>query len=469
MELAKKLSFFEYVTGDRCFYRKVLTIVLPIIVQDTLTNVVSLLDNIMIGQIGTLPLIGVAIAAQLLLVFQLSIWGSISGAGVYGAQFYGQHNMEGLHSTFRYKLIIVTIITAATIFLFIFFGRSIVGSFIASQTSYENKAEILDCAMNYLNIMLVGLIPFCLTQCLAGTMRETGQTVLPMKASIAAILTNLVFNSLLIFGLLGFPRLGVVGAAIASVISRFVELAIILLGIVRHADRYPFFGRPYANTKIPLGLARDIFVRSFPLLLNEVLWSTSLAVLLQCYSVRGIQVVAAMNICSTVSQIFNQAFFSLGDATAIVVGQELGANRIEDARRTAWRMMTLSLFSSVVMGILLVLSSSFIPRLYNTEASVRALASEFLYICALCMPLYALANCAYSSVRAGGKTLITFLFDSCFSWVTIIPSAFMLTHYTELSAALVYLIVSSLVLIKSVFGIILIKSGLWERNIVSDN
>ena len=113
MEQTNRLTLRECMIGDRSFYRHVLTVVLPIIVQNTLTNVVSLLDNVMVGQVGTLPMSGVAIVGQLLFVYYLSIWGSTAGAGIYGAQFYGRGDMDGMRHTFRFKLIIVSVITAA--------------------------------------------------------------------------------------------------------------------------------------------------------------------------------------------------------------------------------------------------------------------------------------------------------------------------------------------------------------------
>ena len=206
--------------------------------------------------------------------------------------------------------------------------------------------------------------------------------------------------------------------------------------------------------------------KSLPLLCNELLWSTGQAVLLQCYSVRGIQVVAAMNICSTVSQIFNEAFLSLGNATAIVVGQELGADRLVNARRTAWRMLTLSIISCLVMGFLLSICAPYIPLIYNTDDSIRSLASELIRIAAVCMPLFGFANCAYFTIRSGGKTLITFLFDSCFTWVVSVSAAFCLSRFTALPIVPIYFIVNMLDIIKCVIGFILMKKGIWVRNIV---
>lgn len=466
MEKSEKLTLRECLLGDRAFYRHVLMVVLPIIVQNTLTNVVSLLDNVMVGQVGTLPMSGVAVVGQLLFVYNLAIWGSTSGAGIFGAQFYGRGDMEGVRHTFRFKLLVSTAITAAAIVLFLAAGTPLIEAYISADTSPADAAATLGYAQGYLRIMLVGLIPFGLTQCYAGTLRESGQTVLPMKASMLAMVVNFVFNALLIFGLGPFPRLGVAGAAIATVLSRFVELGIVVVGAHRSTDRYPFLQGVYRSFAIPRTLVKSIFIRSMPLLLNEMMWGSGQAVLLQCYSVRGIQAVAALNICNTIAQIFNEVFLSLGNATAIVVGQELGADRLTGARRTAWRMLTLSLASCVVMGTALAVCAPFIPRIYNTEESIRLLATELIRMAALCMPLYGFSNCEYFTLRSGGKTFITFLFDSCFTWVVSVPMAYCLSRFTGLSIVVIYLFVNGMDIIKCAIGFVLVKKGVWVRNIV---
>ena len=135
MEHTEKLTLRECMFGDRAFYRHVLTVVLPIIIQNTLTNIVSLLDNVMVGQVGTLPMSGVAIVGQLLFVYYLCIWGSTAGAGIFGAQFYGSGDMDGLRHTFRFKLVIASLITAAAILLLGFAGPALICDYIASDTS----------------------------------------------------------------------------------------------------------------------------------------------------------------------------------------------------------------------------------------------------------------------------------------------------------------------------------------------
>lgn len=466
MQHFEKLTLRECVVGDRGFYRRVLTVVLPIIVQNTLSNVVSLLDNVMVGQVGTLPMSAVAIVSQLIFVYNVCVWGGTAGAGIFGAQYFGRGDNDGVRHTLCFKLIVAFGITVIGFSIFGAFGAKLIQSYIAQDTSPADAAATLAYAESYLKIMLIGLVPFAITQCVAGTMRESGQTVLPMKASIAAIFVNLIFNSLLIFGLMGFPALGVVGAAIATVISRFVELGIILVSIRRNIEEYPFFRRVMQGFVLPRQLALDIMSKSLPLLANELLWSTGQAVLLQCYSVRGIQVVAAMNICSTVSQIFNGIYLSLGNATAIVVGQELGADKLTDARRTAWRMLAVTIVGCIILGVLLAACSPLIPLIYNTEPDIRALASELICVCALCMPLYGIANSAYFTIRSGGKTLVTFLFDSCFSWVVSVPVAYCLSRFTGMPILSVFFCVNALEVIKCAIGITLMKKGVWVRNIV---
>ena len=466
MQTHNTLTLRECVLGDRPFYRHVAVVVMPIIVQNTLSNVVSLLDNVMVGQVGTLPMSAVAIINQLLFVYNLVIWGSLAGAGIFGAQFFGQGNMEGVRQTFRIKLVTAAILTAGALVLFVAAGTPLITLYLKGDTSPADAVATLGYAREYLWVMLIGLIPFAVTQTYAGTLRESGQTTLPMQASMTAMVVNFIFNGLLIFGLFGFPALGVVGAGIATSISRFVECAIVVSGSHRSVERYPFFAGVYASFRIPGALVRQVAVKGAPLLLNEFLWSVSQAALLQCYSARGIQVVAALNICNTITVIFNEVFLSLGNATAILVGQELGAARKDGARRTAWRMIVLSASSCLVMGSLLALFSPLIPHVYNTEMSIRLLASSLIRVAALCMPLFALSNAMYFTLRSGGKTFITFLFDSCFTWAANVPIAFVLTRYTGLDIVLVYFLVNVLDLIKCILGFVLVKRGSWVRTIV---
>ena len=429
--------------GDRAFYERVVTIALPIIIQNTISNVVSLLDNVMVGRVGTLEMSAVSIVNQLLFVFYLCIFGGLAGAGIFSTQYAGARDNEGVRYCFRIKWLIAAAMLLCSFAVFLIFPKNLIGLYLAEGTNPDDLQKTLGFGLDYLFVMLYGLIPFAVSQIYASTLREVGETRVPMIASISAILVNLVFNYLLIFGKFGFPQLGVVGAAAATVLSRYVEMLIIV--VYTHAKHalYPFIKGAYASVYIPLKLLRDVFKRGMPLLVNEFFWSSGMAVLLQCYSVRGLDVVAACNIASTVSNLFKVVFLSMGDAVAIMVGQALGANRTDEAKDIAWKLMAASVASNLVMGTMLFALSSVIPQIYNTEASVRHMAMEMLWVVAATMPFYSIAHCCYFTLRSGGKTIITFIFDSGFTWGICVPFAWILANLTGLPIVPLYLAVQS--------------------------
>ena len=427
--------------GDRAFYAMVLSILIPIIIQNAITNFVNLLDNIMVGQVGTEQMTGVSVANQLLFVFSLCVFGSISGAGIFSAQYHGANNPEGVRHCFRYKLYLGGILVGAALAVFLLGGEALISRFLHDEADPGRVALTLRHGMAYLRIMLLGLPAFALTQTYASTLRETGETKLPMLAGITAVFVNLVFNWLLIFGHLGFPRMGVEGAAVATVISRWVELAIVAARTHLNGRRYPFVKGLYGNMRVPGRLVRDITVKGLPLLVNEALWSLGMTMLVHCYSVLGLDVVAAMNISNTISNLFAVTFLSMGSATAILVGQTLGANDMEGARNRAWKLVAFSLAISAVTMLAMLLVAPMVPLLYRTTDSVRRLATSFLRIYALCTPLFAFCNNSYFILRSGGKTLITFLFDNGHTWLVSVPLAWFLVHRTGLDVTTVYLLV----------------------------
>lgn len=467
--LTQPLTFRECVIGDREFYRKALYVALPMIIQNTLTSVVSLLDNVMIGQVGTLPMSAVAIVNQLFFVFYLCTWGAIAGAGIYSTQFFGKGDYDGMRQTFRIKLIIAATILCVALILFYINGDQLVGLYIARDTSPEVKAETLKYARSYMRIMLAGLAAFSVTQVYTGTYREAGKTTLPMIASITAMTVNFVFNALLIFGLFGFPKMGVTGAAVATVLSRYVEVLIVVVYAHLHTDQHPYFQKLYSSFGISAELAKQVAIRSFPLLINETLWSTGQAWLLQCYSVRGLNVIAAMNINQTISMVFSEVFLSLGNASGVLTGQELGAGRLTEAKRTAWRMVSFSVISCLILAIPLAMTSPIIPQIYKTEPEIRHLAMELIIVTAIIMPINGFANASYFIMRSGGKTLITMVFDSGMLIAISLPVAYCLAHFTNLPVQEVYFAVCALDLLKVIVGFILIRKGVWIRNLVSED
>lgn len=467
---AKRLSrgrLRERMFGDRDFYAQVVAVVVPIIIQNTVSNVVSLLDNVMVGRVGTLQMSAVAIVNQLLFVFNLCIFGGLAGAGIFATQYAGAHDDKGVRDCFRVKWMIALSMLACALVVLIAFPKRLIGMYLAQETAQADAAATLGFGMDYLTVMLWGLLPFGVSQVYASTLREVGETRLPMFASVAAILVNLVFNYFLIFGKCGFPELGVTGAAIATVLSRYVETAIIMVYTHMKSHHFGFIRGAYRSLRVPKPLMISILRRGTPLLVNEFLWSSGMAVLLQCYSVRGLDVVAACNIATTVSNLFKVVFLSMGNAVAIMVGQALGANDIERAKNCTWRLMTLSVGSNLIMATLLALFAPAIPNVYNTEPHVRQIATQLIYVVAVMMPAYSFSHCCYFTLRSGGKTIITFLFDSVFTWCVNVPAAWLLAYKTGLGIVPLYFGVQALEMVKVVVGFVLVKKGVWIHNIVA--
>ncbi|MDD3368118.1 MAG: MATE family efflux transporter [Lachnospiraceae bacterium] len=454
--------------GNREFYKRVLLISIPIMIQNGFTTFVNLLDNIMVGRVGTEQMSGVAISNKLIFVFEITIFGIVSGAGIFGAQFYGCGDHKGVRDTFRLKLIICTCLSGLGILLFGFCGTDLIRLFLHGGDGTGDLQRTLGYGYEYLLIMLIGNIPYSINCAYSSTLRETGETVTPMKAGIVAVLVNLVLNYALIYGHFGMPVLGVRGAAIATVISRFVELFIVVSWTHRHSVQNRFIQGVFRHFSIPASLTKKIIIKGLPLTVNELLWATGQAVLLQCYSVRGLSVIAGINIASTIGDVFNIVYMALGSSIAILVGQLLGAGKLKEAEDTAGKLIFFSTACCVLVGIVLAGVSNFFPELYKTQDVVKELAKDFMLVNACCLPIQAFMHATYFTIRSGGKTVVTFLFDSCFVWCMSIPLAFFLSSHTVLGIIMLYAMVQGAELIKCVVGYILVKKGIWIQNIVNE-
>ena len=341
----------------------VLAVAVPIMIQNGITNFVSLLDNIMVGRIGTEQMSGIAIVNQLLLVFNLAVFGAISGVGIFGAQFFGCKNNKGLQHTLRFKLYICAGIVLLGILVLIFKGDDLILLYLHGEGNDQALQMTLEYGREYLWVMLTGLLPFAVEETYASTLRECGETKLPMLAGVAAVLVNLVLNYLLIFGKFGFPELGVVGAAVATVVSRYVQAVIVIVWTHTHAKKMPFIVGAYRELKIPGQLAGNIVKRGTPLMINEILWAAGMAMMNQCYSMRGLDAVAALNISTTISNLFNIVFMAMGSAISIIVGQLLGAGKMQEARDTDVKLIVFAVLSCLGLGGLMILVSPLFPQL----------------------------------------------------------------------------------------------------------
>jgi len=460
-------NFLKKYIGDKAFYGMVLSILVPIVIQNGITNFVNLVDNIMVGQLGTEEMSGVAIVNQLNFVFMLAMFGTTAMASIYAAQFFGKGDLEGFRNTVRFKWWSCLLLTLGAMAFFLLFGADLISLFL-TEDGVNDLALTHSSSMAYMLIMLAGMIPFAISQIYSSTLRETGETFLPMVAGIIAVLVNMVLDYCLIFGKMGLPQWGVQGAAIATVIARIVEMGIVIVFTHKEPDRYPFMKGLYRTIRVPWNLAGQIVRRGIPLLCNEILWAGGISVIAQCYSTRGIDTVAAYNIAITVTQVFNVAFIAFGTSIGIIVGQQLGSGQMNKARDTVRKLIFMSVATCAIIGFIMIFIAPVFPQLYNTDANVKQTARDMLWISAAFMPVGAFYNASYFTIRSGGKTVLTFFFDSGFMWCAIIPIAFYLSHYTAMNVVIMYLTVNAMDLFKVALGYVLLKKGIWMSNIIDD-
>ena len=452
--------------GDKAFYKMVLGIAVPIMIQNGITNFVSLLDNIMVGQIGTEQMSGVAIVNQLMFIFFLCMFGGLSGVGIFTSQYFGYKDHEGIRHTFRYKFWLGLILVVLALTVFLIFGPDLIQTYLSGSEDGGDLVAAKQYGIDYLWVILTSLPAIYFGMLYSSTLRECGETRVPMVAGVVAVCVNLLFNYLLIFGNFGFPKLGVVGAAIATVLSRYVEMTIVIIWCIRHKKKHPYFKGLFRTLKVPSHLVKKFFRTGMPILVNEGLWSAGVALLAQAYSVRGLNVVAGQNIANTINNIFNVVFIAMGDAVAILVGQALGAGELDKARDWARKLTVSGMISALLMGSIMLSTAHLFPRLYNTNDYAREIAACFIIVQAIAMPKDAFLHCSYFTLRSGGKTIITFLFDSVFMLGVSVPVAYLLSNLTELSVVWIFALVHVADLLKCVIGYVLLKKGVWVRNIV---
>lgn len=458
--MLKKLDIMR----DRAFRNRFFALLIPSVIQISISNFVNMLDDLMVGRLGTAELTGVSVSNQLLFIFNFTLFGVLSATGIFGAQFFGAKDYKGFRNVFRSKILFGSFILLVSLLTLGLFNTQLISIFLKGEGARALADNILLRAKDYLNIILIGLPAFMLTQCYSGSMRESGDMKRPMQASVIAVLSNLVGNYILIFGKFGLPALGVQGAAISTVISRFIEL--FYLARYAHAREYPYLKGVYRTLRVPMSLMKNVFVKGLPLAVNELLWSMSMTQINQILSMRSLIALAAVNITNTLGNLANVFMIGLSQTVAVFIGQRLGENEIDRAKDEAGSFILMAFLLQMVVGAVLLTVSRIFPNLYNVEAEVRLLATSFIITNAMISPFNGATLCSYYILRSGGRTMITFFTDSVYNWLVLIPVAYFLVKGTNLDIKLLYRMVYATMLIKCLISVSMVKKGIWARRIV---
>ena len=425
--------------GDRKFYREALRIAIPSLIQTVIIQSAGLVDNIMVGRIGTFPMSGVTIANQLFTLVNISIFGAVSAASIFVAQFHGAEDHEGVRHAVRYKMLLSGAIALLFMAVYYLFSEPLLNWFLRGEGDPEDAAAILSYGKEYMRIMLVGLLPYALSFSYSSTLRETGHPTVPMISSTISISANVVLNYVLIFGHLGLPAMGAAGAAWATVITRFIDLGVTSIWTHAHSRSIPFAQGLYRSFRIPKKLLGTITVRGIPLLMNESLYSVAMVLVSQMLSTISLTMMPAVSISDTIYHFAYIAATAAGSPVCIIMGQMMGRGASEEEIRDANRKLIFMAFCGglLTMSVLLIAAPIF-PNLYNTTDEIRSMAKWFILLSALPVSFEAYSVAIYGTLRSGGKTFITFVFDCGSMWLFNVPLAFLFTQVLVLPPVLVF-------------------------------
>lgn len=451
--------------GNKQFYKNLMVVCIPIVLSQLISQFVGLLDNLMVGQLSPAEYNGVAIANQFFFIFSLAIYGALAGPGIFTTQYHGSRNVDGIKECVRYKWLISLLILVLCVVIFILFDDELISLFIkTNDTSTIDPAEILKYGKEYLQIMLIGLVPFVFTEIYCSHLREAKHTVVPMISNITAVFANLIFNYILIFGKFGAPALGVTGAAISTVISRFVACFIVVI-YAHVSKKYRFVNAVFKRFFPKKSTIIYILKNSYLLLINEILWSLGMTLLNYCFAQKGPDVLAAINIVSAFSNLFGLIGTSMGTGIAVILGQQLGAKQFKDAKADSYRYIGFAIILGIVVGLIMFVLRNTVPKLYDFDNSIIQMAENLIAISSCMVVVRVLSITCYFIIRSGGKVFITFLFDSVFTIVIRFGITFIFVKTMDLSIYYIYLISELLEIIKIIVGLILVHKGIWLNNL----
>ena len=449
----------KHLIGTKNFYKTLIAVAAPLVLQQLITTSVQLVDNVMVGKLGEQAIGSVSVVNQLYFVVILITFGAMGGAGVFSAQYFGSKDFEKLRQTFRFKIIIGFMVALLSFVIFTFFGENLISLFTTNPTTIQG-------GLDYLNIIKWSAFPWILSVAISNTFRETGTTKPLLYISIVAIITNTILNFLLIFGLFGFPALGIVGAAIATLIARVIEFTLMLILLQRKGKM--FNSKVFEIFKIDKKILAGIVIMAIPLTLNEALWSSGQTVFLHAYSTRGDSALAALNITGAISQLVFVTFGGIATAVAVMVGNTLGKGNLQEAKENSKKLIAFSVFIAIIAGSILFILSFFILDLYDVAEVTKRTAAFNIRVNALFIPVYSFNVALYFTLRAGGDTKSTIMIDAGYMWVVPVPIALALAYFTNLPVTLMFLLVQSLDIPKMAFGLARYKKEHWVKNLAEE-
>lgn len=448
-------SFF----GDKAFYKQVTGICLPIMAQQFVTSFVNLIDNVMVGGVGQAALTSVTVANRFYMIASSILFGLCGGAGIFIAQNHGAEKYDRCQKILNINITIGVLIMAA--FSSVLFFNPAWTIHLFSKTP-----EIVELSLDYVSYAKYTYIPYGFSISCMMAMRAIGINKIQLKVGIVTVLTNSVLNYIFIYGKLGVPAMGVKGAALATMIARFVEMGIYLIILLRQKHFYKL--DIVGLFKLDFSLLKSMLSKAVPLVGNELFYSLGMSLIFKSYMRSDELLVAAISVVDTVMNLAFIVFGGLSSSIAIFIGGKLGAGKLDEAKGDAKKIITFGVMVSIVLGLMLFLVAPYIHNLYVLSDEAAAAVLLLVRIKSVLMPIYVVNVCTFFVLRAGGDTFSTMLIDSGFLWAAPVLISTLLSIYTGIGLVPLYIIIELLDLVKMFIAFWFLKRGKWVRNLAAD-
>jgi putative MATE family efflux protein len=465
------MTLIKSMLKDKPFLTKTFAITFPIALQNLLNNVLNLVDTLMIGRLGETTVAAVGLANKVFFVFSLLMFGICSGSGILASQYYGKRELVNIQRVLKMSLMIG--VGASFLFVIpgVLFPELVMRIFTPSE-------EMIKTGAIYLGIIAVSYPLTAVTNCYVAVLRSMNYVKLPVAISFIAILVNVVFNYGLIFGELGLPKLGVAGAAIATVLARVVEVSALLIIVYLHKAGDGGVG-DFVHTKYVKAKENGVAFlhRSFvikylstaaPVIANEFMWGLGVTMYSLVYGRMGEAATAAITITGTVEQVALVIFFGICNAAAVILGNEMGADKLDRAERYAKYYMVLLFGLSVIGAIVVVLVKEPVIGIFKMPDEVN----NYIRLCIITFAIYTpirMLNCLIivAILRSGGDTKAALFLDVSSVWLIGIPMAVLGGLVFHLPIYIVYAMITIEEIYKLVFGFMRYRKKKWLKNIVA--
>ncbi len=453
------------IIGNFAFYKSTLAIAVPIMLQQLIQSMVSLIDNFMVSGLGDVSMSGVNIAGQILFVFLIFTNTICMAGGIFLTQFFGAKDKGGMQQAFVFKLLMGFAALIPFLLVCLVFPRQILSLMVIGNTE---TLLILDEAVKYIRIMSLIGIPMTVSVCIASSLRDMGKVRIPLLVTIVATLTNTVFNYLLIYGNFGFPALGVRGAAYATVIARTVEF--IIFTVIYFKTKPAFAVRPSREFVLDKKMTWEILKKGALMLFCEMTWVLSETITTAIYNGRGgADVVSGMASSFAIANLFFVAFTGIYSSTSVILGKTLGEGELEKARREkTWLLSGAAIFGFLMMFVGFA-TTLIVPIVFGKlSPNAIAISRNMVILMSFFMPVWVFFNAQQAVARAGGDTKMGAYADAGITIVVMLPMLFVLGRYTDIGPVHMYLCVKLLDVIKIGIFHFWLKKERWLRNLTKE-